>query len=257
MTEGKGHSAVRAMKRPRLSDGQVWQELELFPTPPWATRTLFRDVLPALGVMGVKSAWEPCAGLGHMSEVMRENVCEVIATDVHDYGAGGVSGGFDFLETVARPPAASGFPEWVITNPPFGKAADMAECALAHARVGVAFLLRLQFLETIKRYRFFKGHRPVMATFTERVPMCEGGYDPKLSTATAYAWFVWLKGHRSPLAWNTDRVFIDTLLIPPGRKRAHFNVDVDLKLAARCVPGFVPPSTLKKTSKAQLRLEDA
>ena len=54
--------AVRATKRPRVSDGQPWQDDELFPTPPWATRALMQIVLPRLYVRSLGRVWEPCAG---------------------------------------------------------------------------------------------------------------------------------------------------------------------------------------------------
>lgn len=253
MTRPAGQTAVMARKRPRLSDAQPWQDFELFPTPPWATRTLFETVFPAMGIERPVNVWEPCAGLGHMSEVIGEYVDCVDATDIHDYGENFVCGSGDFLTWPLD--KATGV-DWIVTNPPFGKAAAMAERALSTARVGVAFLLRLQFLETDGRYDFFWRRPPVMASFTERVPMCEGGYDPRCKSATAYAWFVWERdcSWRRPGAKNA---WIRTLLIPPGRKKALFRPDIDLKLAARCVPGFVPPSTLKKAGAAQLRLENA
>jgi hypothetical protein len=46
--------------------------LDYFPTPPWATRALFRHVLPALGVDSIGRAWEPACGEGHMASVIVE-----------------------------------------------------------------------------------------------------------------------------------------------------------------------------------------
>ena len=84
--------------------------------------------------------------------------------------------------------------------------------------------------------------------------MCEGGWDPKLSSASGYAWFCW---ERNRDGWiRPARAFegaFDGMLIPPC-KRALSRPD-DLRLATRFVPGFVPPSTLRKTGKAQQRLE--
>ncbi len=81
----KGHSAVRAMKKPtKLSDGTVWEKLELFPTPPWATRALMEIVLPRVVAERPAFAWDPCAGLGHMAESLKK-FASVHATDVHLY----------------------------------------------------------------------------------------------------------------------------------------------------------------------------
>lgn len=253
--------AVRATKRPRVSDGQPWQDDELFPTPPWATRALMQIVLPRLYVRSLGRVWEPCAGLGHMSAVLAERSDRVFATDKNVYAladgaqmsAHGVSR-FDFLGDVHNPD----FPvDRIITNPPFGLAAQIVRKALGVAREGVALLLRLQWLETLERWQLFAECPPTaVAVFSERVAMCEGGWDPKLSAATGYAWFCW---ERNRDGWiRPARAFegaFDGLLIPPCK--ATLSRPEDLRLATRFVPGFVPPSTLRKTGKAQIRMEFA
>ncbi len=92
----KGHSAVMAMKKPsKLSEGTAWEKLELFPTPPWASRALFEIALPRaiecgrakhrrLSAERPDLVWDPCAGLGHMAEPLRE-YAGVHASDVHNY----------------------------------------------------------------------------------------------------------------------------------------------------------------------------
>lgn len=271
--EHKGGTAVRAAKRPRLSDGQIWQDLELFPTPPWATRAL-------MDVLGLKpdgkngTAWEPCRGLGHMSDVLEERFDVVIESDVHDYDAGdGFIGEIcdaTDAEQVCKLMQDFGHhgcnawehgPNWIITNPPFGKAEDMVRLFLDHAQDGVALLLRTQFLEGQKRYDLFAQFPPTLvAVFAGRVAMCEGGYDPKGSTATSYAWFIWRKDGKGdlipPRSRNTNNnvVQLDIELIPPGAKKFHSH-SRDALLAARHVPGFVPPSTLKKTGKTQASMD--
>ena len=91
--------------------------------------------------------------------------------------------------------------------------------------------------------------------------MCEGGWDPQCSTATAYAWFVWIKAagrwvlpSRFEEGRRIDALLLDTMLIPPGQKKA-LSRPSDALLAARCVPGFVPPSTLRRTGTHQARME--
>jgi hypothetical protein len=259
-----GAQSVMASKRARVSDGQPWQDAELFPTPPWATRALMTHVLPLVDPGELKddqTAWEPCAGLGHMSEVLAEKFT-VIATDLHDYGVGIKK--HDFFDDITK----RGGVDWIITNPPFGLAEKMLRLALERADRGVAFLLRLPWLESERRYtRIFSTEiRPTLiAPFVERVPMCEGGYDPALSTATAYAWFVWrlalpVSLRRTPPInlvdhWRHGADMIPTYLIPPGRK-ACLTRGTDAKLATRYVPGWVPPSTLRRAGKNQIDMED-
>lgn len=196
--------------------------LDFFPTPPWATRALFRHVLPALGVETVGSVWEPACGEGHMTEVIAEYLSiPVIATDIFDYGYGKAP--VDFLDRLV-PPFVDRV-DWVITNPPFRAADQFALRALDLVEAGVALLLRTQWLEGEERYRSIFRDRPptLFAPFVERVPMLRGRWDPDASTATSYSWFVWLRGvvPRSPF-W-----------IPPGCRRALSRDDDRQRFARR------------------------
>ncbi|PPD05785.1 MAG: hypothetical protein CTY36_06025 [Methylocystis sp.] len=73
------------MKKPaKLSEGTVWENLELFPTPPWATRALVEIALPRVVAERPAFAWDPCAGLGHMAAPLSEYAA-VHTSDVHIY----------------------------------------------------------------------------------------------------------------------------------------------------------------------------
>ena len=114
--------------------------LDYFPTPPWATRALFKHVLPAIDVKVIRSAWEPACGEGHMAAVLEESVTEVVvASDIWDYGFGQDD---HFLHDgpLIRP-------EWIITNPPFVAACEFTLRALDLASEGVAILVRTQWIE--------------------------------------------------------------------------------------------------------------
>ena len=62
----RGFTSVMAQRR------EPPDALDFFPTPLWATRALFRHVLPALGIEAVGRVWEPACGQGHMAEVITE-----------------------------------------------------------------------------------------------------------------------------------------------------------------------------------------
>jgi hypothetical protein len=152
--------------------------LDDFPTPPWATRALFAHVL-ATANFAEQSCLEPACGDGHMARVLAEVFGEVRATDI--------AAGQDFLKDDCAQV------DWVITNPPFRLAEQFILRALPLARQGVAIFCRTVFLESAGRYRrLFEPHPPaIVAPFVERVALVQGRLDPKATTATSYAWFVW------------------------------------------------------------------
>lgn len=159
--------------------------LDFFPTPPWATRALCVHILR--DAVSGRSVWEPACGEGHMVRPLQEYFASVRGSDVHAYGFGDVT---DFLF-----PHASRRADWIITNPPFRLAQQFIEQAAAHSREGYAMLVRIAFLESVRRYEaiFSKNPPSVIAQFSERVPMFKGKLDATGSTATAYCWLVWTK----------------------------------------------------------------
>lgn len=185
--------------------------LDYFPTPPWATRALIEIVFRHLDSadMSTFNAWEPASGEGHIAEVLAEYFCDVVESDIHDYGRNQYQQDFLAADHLNR----KYNPDWIITNPPFG---DKTEAFVLHAldltEVGVAMFVRMQWLESIGRYeRVFRDNPPTLiAFFAERVNLCKGRWDPDGGTATAYIWLVWHKGlPPQPPFW-----------IPPGQREA-------------------------------------
>jgi len=177
----KGFTAVMARRR------DPPDVLDFFPTPLWATRALFRHVLPALGIEAIGSVWEPACGEGHMAAVIGEFARgPIVASDIFNYGYG--TAPHDFLHD--KPLSAA---DWIITNPPFALACEFVLRALDLAGEGAAMLVRTQWIEGVGRYeKLFRDRPPALyAPFVERVPMVKGRWDPDASTATSYAWFVW------------------------------------------------------------------
>jgi hypothetical protein len=186
-----------------------------FPTPPWATRALIEHVLlPRCPDLRNDSCLEPACGAGHMDKVLREYFATTSASDKYDYGYGRVA---DFQ---TAPHSVAAF-DWVITNPPFNLAEDFIGRARKVARRGVAILARTVFIESVGRFeRLFDPNPPaIFAQFVERVPMVKGRLDKKASTATGYAWFVWLNEAVS----STELVWI-----PPCRKVLERSSDYDM-----------------------------
>jgi hypothetical protein len=208
MSEGFKPAGGMSVMAARQSDPRA---LDLFPTPPWATRALFYDVIGAASLQQ-SVVWEPAAGLGTMSEVIAEFARTVVASDVHDYGKGHVIGSFvGEGADVVQPYIPV---DWVITNPPFNLALEFAMRGLEIAQRGVALLVRSVWSEGGGRHRelFSKNPPTQIAQFCERVPMVAGRWDPKASTATSYAWFVW---RRPPVVGRPHTEFV---WIPPGAR---------------------------------------
>lgn len=194
MTAASGSTAVMARRSAADVESDdaataLYRQLDYFPTPPWAARAGAELILRL--DPEARSVWECACGAGHMAIPFADYFERVYASDVHGHGHGEVR---DFLAE------DRGFDiprwDWIATNPPFKPAADFLTRALDRARRGVALLLRVQFLEGVGRYPLLYGDRPMtaLAPFSERVPMVLGRWDPAASSATAYAWFVWIKG---------------------------------------------------------------
>ena len=155
--------------------------LDDFPTPPWATRALCER----LGDLSGLTCREPAANRGHMVRPLSEHFARVIASDIHDYGAGFPVKDFLFL-------SGTDLVDWTITNPPFRLAEEFIRHAITTSRKGVAVIVRSAFLEGQGRYAaLFSKHRPrLILQFAERVVMHKGRLAPEGSTATAYCWIV-------------------------------------------------------------------
>lgn len=162
--------------------------LDDFPTPPWATRALCEWLIAEDHNLAMMDCREPAANRGHMVAPLREYFGHVMASDVHDYGAG-----FEQRDYLFGPVDHLSHTDWTITNPPFRLAEQFITRALSLSRVGVAMIVRSAFLESEGRFdRLFCEQQPShILQFAERVVMHKGRLAPDGSTATAYCWIVW------------------------------------------------------------------
>ena len=96
----------------------------------------------------------------------------------------------DFLMEDLR--AGHGWPErpfnWVIGNPPFEDAEKHVRHALSLASDGVAFLLRLAFLESVKREAFWEQHPCSDIVVLNKRPCFTGNGK---TDSCAYGFFIW------------------------------------------------------------------
>jgi hypothetical protein len=98
--------------------------------------------------------WEPAAGDGAIVRPLRAAGFDVVASDLVNYGGGGIVAGVDYL-TAPVPVGVTG----IVTNPPFKLAIKFARKALDEVPY-LALLLRTNFLEGTGRLPFFRAHPP-------------------------------------------------------------------------------------------------
>jgi hypothetical protein len=175
---------------------------DYFPTPPWATRALCRKLAPCFDLASL-SALDPACGGGHMSAPLGEYFESVRSTDLYDYSAefAACEPGHDFISPSLDPEIVA---DWIITNPPFVIGEAFLKRALSRARVGVAFFVKVQFLEGISRFLSVYNVTPPSAVFqfAERVPLVTGKLDPKAATNQSYIWVVFVRDPAASLAFS-------------------------------------------------------
>jgi len=126
--------------------------IDFYTTPEWATESLMeREKFNGL-------VWECASGNGRMVNVIKK-YNKVIGTDIKS--------GWDFFKCKKNVPN-------IITNPPFKYAQQFIEHAKLNATEKIAMILKLSFLESVKRYEFFQDKSfplKVVYVFCKRVQM--------------------------------------------------------------------------------------
>ena len=152
------------------------------------------------------SVWENCCGEGHLAEPMKANGYDVVCTDLIDRGYG--RGGIDFFK------CEEALGDNIVTNPPYKFCIEWVEHSLELLQDGkkLALFLPLQFFESDERYkRIFSKFPPQTVYVASHRILCgkngdfyerdedgniiykKNGEPKMLSSAKAYAWFVWIK----------------------------------------------------------------
>jgi hypothetical protein len=138
-------------------------------------------VIPG-GVRGLL-VWEPSVGGGAFLRALEANGAQVWTSDINPEIGARVTG--DAL-AIHPPPETA----WTIGNPPFSDAEAHVRHALSRTP-GVAFLLRLAFLESIKRRPLWQAHPPAAVYVLSERPSFTGG----ATDSAAYGFFIWHRAH--------------------------------------------------------------
>ena len=149
----------------------------------YSPKSLVHPVISEIVMDGV--IFECCNGKGDISDVLREAGKTVLTNDIDPDCASD-------LHNDATDPYFWNRVEvdWVVTNPPFSKAAEIVQLAYEHAKVGIAFFLRLSFLEPCKgRVEFLEKYPPNEVYVMPRISFTGDG-SKDLVTGM---WAVWRK----------------------------------------------------------------
>ena len=153
---------------------------EFYETPPVYTKSLLADI----GSIIEGRVLECCSGDNAIADVLMQNGYHVTTNDIdrHRKADRCLDASKDFLWM--------GEPfDWVISNPPFSKAPSIVKHAFHYATCGVAFLLRLTFLEPCRnRTDFLVNHPPNILVMPRHSFTGDGNVD-----SVTCAWFIWIK----------------------------------------------------------------
>ena len=154
--------------------------MDHYETPTWCTDVLLRHE-------DFSRVWEPAAGKGAITNVLKAQEIDVYSSDIHDYGYGyDVK---DFLLTWNNDGRD------IITNPPYAE--DLADQFINHALLltknfggKVAMLLRNEFDCAKSRKNIFGNKSPFASkiVLTRRPKWITG---TKGSPRHNYAWYIW------------------------------------------------------------------
>ena len=163
---------------------------DFYATPPLAVKELMK--LEKFN----NNIWEPCCGMNHITNILRENKYTVRTSDIVDRVNDGNIEIIDFLNCNEK---------WdgdIVTNPPYKLATEFVYKTLETIKEGnkVAMFLKLTFLETQKRKELFIKHPPKIVYVSSSRLGCSqtGDFDGNGNTisAIAYCWFIWEKGYK-------------------------------------------------------------
>lgn len=134
--------------------------------------------------------FEPCVGEGHLARALaRRDRQPFLTNDIDQYVLA------DFHLDMAAESAVGWLSEqhsfdWAVTNPPFNLAFPMLKTLLPYAHSGVAFMVRLSFLEpTFERGAWLAEHPPDLVIVLPRMSFTGDGRTDSVTCA----WNCWYK----------------------------------------------------------------
>lgn len=156
--------------------------IDFYETPKWCIEKFLEKE---------KFEWkivEPCSWAGAISKVLENNWYEVESFDIREDGWVYWQKWVNFLKLDNEKEYFN-----IVTNPPYVHWQDFIEKSLNKTFNKVCMFLKLQFLESVGRYDFFKN-TPLkkVYVFSKRPTLYPSDWPiPKNKWTIAYAWYVW------------------------------------------------------------------
>lgn len=176
-----GPAGVRTSKR---------RQRDFYPTPTWATEQLIKHTPELSG----DCLYDPSCGDGKMAKQISGRFDRLITNDFDP----GCPADRHLDATGPEAWVLEKVPDWVVTNPPFSHSGQIATRALLHAKRGVAFLLRITWLEACAGRFWLRKIPPSRLLILPRISFTGAGTD----SATC-AWFIWIRDSRTDGPWSS------------------------------------------------------
>jgi len=137
--------------------------------------TPFQAILPIINYIPkeIKTIWEPTAGSGQITKVLRKNGFEVIQTDINTSRQ--IEGEIQFLDFLKDKPKFHF--DAIIFNPPFSYKTEFLEMALSYGKFFM-FICPITILETKNRSSLYYQNKLSIINLSNRIGYV-GTYDKK------------------------------------------------------------------------------
>jgi hypothetical protein len=166
---------------------------DYYPTPAVATNILLEKVVFEGPIL------EPASGSGDISKVLEQAGFKVESSDLQTSDMVYGKKGLDFLKREDR------F-ESLITNPPYVLAEEFILQSLRLFNKKCAFLVRIAFLESARRFKIFTDNPPhKVIIISKRLPFYANNRWIRQGAVFGHCWVVFEKGFQGPtqLEWST------------------------------------------------------
>lgn len=168
----------------------IREDDDYYATDPIALRLLIEEC----GVKFSPTVLEPCAGGGHLSEVLKEYGYNVISKDIKEHSYK-LDGTWDFLATDEK------YDCDIVTNPPYKYAEDfiLKGLDMIPENRSLYMFLKLQFLEGKSRRKslYDNNYLSHIWVSTKRIKCAKNGdFDSIGSSAVCYAWMKFNKSNK-------------------------------------------------------------